>query len=132
MRAKKANNKLIGDLTKQLQEENLYSTDKDALLLQLLDNAFTIYSNALDVINEEGAVIQQFDDNRNLKSTISPQYRIYLDMHKEITKMLASMYLTPQSRNLISDNLDAASKDNPITKMINSLKEVDKKEIKKK
>ena len=127
MRAKKANNKLIGDLTKQLQEENLYSTDKDALLLQLLDNAYTIYSNALDVISEEGAVIQQFDDNRNLKSTISPHYRIYLDMHKEIAKCLSNMYLTPQSRKLIDDNLDAASKDNPITKMINSLKEIDKK-----
>ena len=101
------------------------------MLLNLLDNAYTLYTEALEDISEHGAVIQQFDDNKNLREKISPHYTIYLDMHKEIVKCLSNMYLTPISRKLLDDNLDAVSKDNPITKMINSLKDIEKKELKK-
>jgi len=110
--------KIISNIRKYLLEENIY-TEKDELILILLENTYSDYLLAYKEVKQNGQTLKQKDYNKNLKVVPNPSFKNMMELRKELFRLIDALYLTPKSRR--SNNDAPSGVDSPFVDMMNDL-----------
>lgn len=114
---------LIKKIKQKLIEENLYN-EKDEVTLQVLEDTYNQYIDAVKHVKKEGTVITSTNGNGISSQRLNPYYTVSLEQKKELQKLLDALFSTPKSRKAAST---ASTGDNQLSNIINSLDEIDKR-----
>lgn len=118
-----ARTKIINDIRRYLVDENIY-TEKDEMSVLLLEIVYTQWINACKEVKKSGQTIQQVDRSGVLRTMQNPAFRIQMELLKQLTKLIDSLYLTPKSRK--SSKIEHSDdKENPFKKMMMEISKVE-------
>ena len=113
-----ARKKIINDIKQFLVDEEIY-TAKDEISLILLENTYNQYIIAYEEVKKNGQTIEQIDRYENKRVVINSSFMNYLQLQKELFKLIDSLYLSPKSRK--SAKVEMKEENNPF---INLLKDI--------
>lgn len=114
------NKKIIQEIRTYLMNEGLY-TAKDEISLILLENTYVQYVKAYEDVKKNGSTIDVYDYNENVKTIINPSFRNYLELQKELFKIIDSLYLSPKSRKANKSNIDTKEGDDVFLKLMKTI-----------
>lgn len=114
------NKKIIQEIRTYLMNEGLY-TAKDEISLILLENTYVQYVKAYEDVKKNGSTLDVYDYNENVKTIINPSFRNYLELQKELFKIIDSLYLSPKSRKANKSNNDTKDGDDVFLKLMKTI-----------
>lgn len=115
--------KIIDDIRKYLVDEGIY-TAKDEISLILLENTYNQYVIAHKDVKKNGQTVEVVDSNKNYKMVVNASFKNYLELQKELFKLIDSLYLSPKSRKT-TKQIEKVDNDNPFLKMMNDINNLD-------
>ena len=115
--------KIINEIKKYLFDEGIY-TAKYEISLILLENTYNQYVIAYQDVKKNGQTVEIVDPKNNYKMVVNASFRNYLELQKELFKLIDSLYLSPKSRKTTKP-VEKVDNDNPFIKMMNEISSID-------